>query len=138
MSRPFTSLPSWVLSSASNRAHQILHQHLAAAGVDGYGYRCLSALTDVESLSQTELGVAAALDPRDVTHTVRRLEVEGFVQRAKDPNHGRKVLVSLTGEGKNVAKELGKVMANAQARIFGGLSADERQTLIALLERVGR
>ena len=86
MTAQLTSLLTWVLASAANRSHQIVHARLAEAGVTGYEYRCVSALAAVEQLSQTELGAAAALDPRDVTLTVRALEGRGIVSRAKDPD----------------------------------------------------
>ncbi len=136
MTWPLTSLPTWILSSAVTRSHQILRHHLESAGVDGYEYRCLSALAHTNELSQAELGNAAVLDPRDVTHTVRRLEIRGLVSRKKDPNHGRKVLVSLTDAGVATTGQLDRVMADVQDEVFGRLSQDERNALLGLLERV--
>jgi DNA-binding MarR family transcriptional regulator len=137
MSLPLASLPTWILSSAATRSHQTLHKHLAQAGVDGYEYRCISALANTGQLSQAELGNAAVLDPRDVTHTVRALEGRGLVSREKDPSHGRRVLVSLTAAGRRTASRLAPVMADVQDKIFGRLSLEERSTLLRLLERVG-
>lgn len=132
------SMPSWILSSAATRSHQILHRHLSEAGVDGYQYRCLAALADGCHLSQADLGKSTALDPRDITHTVRALEARGFVSRTSDPNHGRRVLVSLTDLGQTVASQLGEVMAVVQEEILRDLNSVERATLLGLLERVGR
>lgn len=133
-----TLLPTWILSSAAARSHHVLHTLLADAGVNGYEYRCLSALAGAEQLSQTDLGAAAALDPRDVTHTVRALEARDLVSRVKDPSHGRRQLVSLTREGRQTAERLAGVIAEAQNRVFSDLTDNERTTLLALLERVGR
>jgi DNA-binding MarR family transcriptional regulator len=88
-------------------------------------------------LSQAELGNAAVLDPRDVTHTVRELEGRGLVLREKDPRHGRRILVSLTAAGRRTTSRLVRVMADIQDKVFGRLSAAERSTLLELLERVG-
>ena len=137
MTPPLISLPTWILSSAATRSHQILHKHLAQAGVDGYEYRCISALATKGQLSQAELGNAAVLDPCDVTHTVRALEARGLVSREKDASHGRRVLVSLTAAGRRTASRLAPVMADVQDKIFGHLNLEERSTLIKLLERVG-
>jgi DNA-binding MarR family transcriptional regulator len=137
MSLPLASLPTWILSSAATRSHQTLHRHLAEAGVDGYAYRCIAALANLGQLSQVALGNAAALDPRDVTHTVRTLEKRGFVMRKKDPGHGRRILVSLTDEGLQTANQLSRVMADVQDRVFGRLSPEERSTLLELLARIG-
>lgn len=138
LTTPLTSAPTWVLSSAAARSHRNLQKGLAHAGFTGYEYRCLSALAAAENLSQTDLGAAAALDPRDVTHTVRALEGRGFVSRTKDPGHGRRQIVSLTPQGRRVAAHLVGVMADIQNSVFSQLSAKERAILLELLERVGQ
>ncbi|GAA2462781.1 MarR family winged helix-turn-helix transcriptional regulator [Agromyces soli] len=138
MTSDFTALPTWVLSSAATRSHQVLHAALARAGVNGYEYRCLSVLAAAEQLSQTELGAAAALDARDVTHTVRALEDRGLVSRERDPGHGRRQLVSLSDEGRRAAERSADVIAEVQEAVFGGLTTQERSTLLALLERLAR
>lgn len=119
------------------RSHQILRKRLAQAGVDGYEYRCLTALVAKGQLSQTELGDAAMLDPRDITHTVRALEGRGFVSRQKDPSHGRRVLVSLTAAGRRTAGGLAPVIIKVQDEVFGRVSPEERSALLRLLERIG-
>ncbi|WP_230206447.1 MarR family winged helix-turn-helix transcriptional regulator [Microbacterium gorillae] len=134
----FTDLPTWVLSSAAVRSRQMLQAHLGASGANGYQFRCLSVLADRDGLSQTELGAAAALDPRDVTHTVRALEERGAVSRVKDPSHGRRQLVTLTAAGREEVSRLGDVMAEVQDRVFAGFTVAERATLLELLDRVGR
>ncbi|RZS91821.1 DNA-binding MarR family transcriptional regulator [Motilibacter rhizosphaerae] len=138
MPHDLSALPTWILSAAASRSHQVIQQRLAQAGVNGYQYRCLTALAAAAQLSQTELGAAASLDGRDVTHTVRALEDRGLVLRVKDPSHGRRQLVSLSPEGREVADALGRVMAEVQEEVFHGLSRDERSTLLRLLERVAR
>ncbi|UFS60403.1 MarR family winged helix-turn-helix transcriptional regulator [Subtercola endophyticus] len=138
MSLDLASMPTWVLNSAAVRSHQILQAGLATAGVNGYEFRCLSALTGADQLSQTDIGAAAALDPRDVTHTVRALESRGLVSRSKDPKHGRRQLVSLTPQGQRIAEHLTDVMEGVQNTVFRKLSPDARATLVELLEHVGR
>lgn len=138
MPTSLADLPTWVLSSAATRAHQILQSALADAGFSGYEYRCLWALTTADRLSQTDLGVAAALDPGDVTHTVRALEERGLVRREPDPGHGRRRLVSLTRAGREAADALDPVMADVQDAVLRGLTEKERTTLVRLLARVGR
>ncbi|TXK19639.1 MarR family winged helix-turn-helix transcriptional regulator [Homoserinibacter sp. GY 40078] len=137
MARAFDSLPTWILSAAATRSHHALHRRLAAAGYSGYEFRCLTVLAGTDHLSQTQLGDAAALDPRDVTQTVRTLEARGLVARDRDPSHGRRILVSLTHTGRLAAETLVPVMDAVQDDVFGRLSADERSALLELLQRVG-
>lgn len=138
MTAVLTPLLTWTLSAAATRSHRILHTRLTEAGVTGYEFRCLSALAAAGRLSQTELGAATALDPRDVTHTVRALEDRGLLSRVKDPGHGRRLVVTLTDAGRRLAERLGGAMADIQDEVFGRLSGEERAILADLLERVGR
>ncbi|MFI8347725.1 MarR family winged helix-turn-helix transcriptional regulator [Streptomyces sp. NPDC085596] len=137
MTLPLDSLPTWILGSAATRSHQVLHKRLAEAGVTGYEYRCLTSLAATDHVSQTQLGAAASLDPRDVTHTVRTLEARGLVSRDRDPSHGRRLMVSLTATGRRTAEGLAPVMAAVQEEVFGRLGTEERSTLLRLLKRVG-
>lgn len=134
----FTSLATWALSSAAARSHQVLQAGLVSAGASGYEFRCLSALSRVRQMSQIDLGSAAALDPRDVTHTVRALESRGLVSRVRDPRHGRRQLVSLTPDGQLVVEHLSSIMEGIQDAVFHRLTLEERSTLVELLDRVGR
>ncbi|MDP3890825.1 MarR family winged helix-turn-helix transcriptional regulator [Nocardioides sp.] len=138
MESPLPALPTWVLSSAAARSHQIIQRRLGANGFTGYEYRCLAALAGEDRVSQAVLGGATALDPRDVTHTVRGLEQRGLVERDKDPDHGRRILVSLTPHGRDAASSLIGVMAATQDEVFAGLSKGECATLLALLARIAR
>ena len=137
MTGPLDSLPTWALSVAATRSHRTLHRRLAAAGVTGYEFRCLAVLAATDRVSQKELGEAAALDPHDVTQTVRVLEGRGLVTREADPSHGRRILVSSTTAGRRAYEELLAVMTQVQDEVFGRLSADERSVLLELLARVG-
>ncbi|MCO5058396.1 MAG: MarR family transcriptional regulator [Rhizobiaceae bacterium] len=114
-----------------------MHQKLTEAGVNGYEYRCIAALADRGELSQVALGSAAALDPRDVTVTVRALEARGLVTRKADPEHGRRMLVSLTEEGRKAEVRLSLVIADVQDKVFERLNSEERSMLLELLGRVG-
>lgn len=131
-------LGTWVLSQAAARSHKVLHRRLRDAGFSGFEYRVLVALDDTGCVHQAELGNATALDPRDVTHTVRALEERGLVIRAHDPAHGRRVLVSLSPAGSAAAESLRTVMEEIQMEVFGKLSPVQRDELLALLSRVAR
>lgn len=138
MPTQLASIPTWILSSAATRSHQVLHDHLSRLGVSGYEFRCLTSLLPDLQMSQAQLGESAVLDPRDVTHTLRALEDRGLLSRTKDPDHGRRILVTLTQEGQRTAKGLVLAMSKIQNQVFGDLSAEELSVLLALLTRVAR
>lgn len=131
-----TKLPTWQLSQASARSHRVLHERLAQAGASGYEYRVVAALGDLGQTSQADLGRAAALDRRDVTHTARGLEARHLVTRQPDPNDARRTLVELTEAGRSMLDQLDSAIDDAQNEVFAPLSAGQRRTLVDLLRQL--
>lgn len=125
-------LPSWLLSQAAARSHQLLTDQLAAVGASGYEYRVLAALGGGPA-SQAEVGRAAALDRRDVTHTVRALESAGLLSRADDPDDARRLVVDLTSAGIERLAELDQVLADVQNDLLAPLTPAQRTQLLRLL-----
>lgn len=132
-----TDLPTWQLSRVAARSHQVLHERLRIAGVTGYEFRVLAVVADLGPVSQTELGRAAELDRRDVAVTVRDLESRGMVERAPDPAHRQRKLVSLTALGERTLADLERVIAAVQREVFGALDDAEMLTLLGYLSRLG-
>lgn len=134
---PFDDLPSWLLTRAAARSHRILHRRLGEAGFTGYEYRVLSVLAAGGRQSQADVGRGAFLDRRDVTHTVRRLEDRGLIERRVDPTNRRVVLVEMTAQGKQQWKRLTPIMRAIQSELLAPLSPREVSTLTPLLARLG-
>lgn len=132
------ALPTWQLSQAAARAHRVLHDHLARAEASGYDYRVLSALGDSGQASQADLGRAVALDRRDVTDTVRGLEVRQLVSRRPNPRDARELLVELTAAGRTALERLDTVVEDAQSEALAPLGASQRQALLRLLARLAK
>ncbi len=129
-------LATWQLSQASARAHRVLHERLAKAGASGYDYRILAVLGDLGPICQADLGRAAVLDRRDVTHTVRSLQARELVSRRLDPRDGRQTLVELTAAGSSTLERLDLVLDEVQTEVLAGFTAAQRRTLLSLLKRL--
>ncbi len=72
-----------------------------------------------------------------VTPLVDRLEAQGLVRRRRSDEDRRVWLVALTEKGEAVVAEEDQVYQHVATEMLAPLSAPERATLIALLERVG-
>ena len=130
------NLATWQLTQASARSHRVVHERLAQAGASGYDYRVLAVLGDLGPVSQADLGRAAVLDRRDVTHTVRDLQARELVTRRPDPRDGRQTLVELTAAGSSMLERLDLVLDEVQTEVFAGLTVDQRHTLLNLLQQL--
>jgi DNA-binding MarR family transcriptional regulator len=130
------SLPTWLLSRSSGRAHRLLADAFTAAGARGYHYRVLAALEDLGPASQATVGRRAEMDRSDVVAALNELEADGFVERAPDPEDRRLKIVTITAAGRRRLKKLDEVVGSVQEELLAPLSAAERAELIRLLSRV--
>lgn len=76
------------------------------------------------------------LDPGAMTRALDRLEAKGLVQRDRCCEDRRVVRLSLTDEGRKVARKVPPVMAEVLNQHLAGFSESEWQQLLALLGRM--
>jgi DNA-binding MarR family transcriptional regulator len=131
----FTGLPTWVLTRAALRSHQILVDHLGRRAASGYQFRVLSVLRS-GPITQADIGRRARLDRRDVAVTVGELAKTRLVSRKRSPHDARVQLVSITDQGRERLAELDQAMDDVQEATFGALSPPERRQLLDLLQRI--
>ena len=60
-----------------------------------------------------------------------------MVERAPDPAHRQRKLVSLTALGERTLADLERVIAAVQREVFGALDDAEMLTLLGYLSRLG-
>ncbi len=95
--RPSTSSAGHLLSRAS-----LITRLLLRSGDSGLSRAEIAVLSSVErdgAQRITEIASSQALAQPTVTQLVATMEARGLVERARDPQDGRVVLVSLTPEG---------------------------------------
>ena len=80
-----------------------------------------------------ELATQLEVVPRSATTVVDALEGAGLAARQADPADRRSVLVGLTDRGAALLERLGHVCRASAEELFGRLTADEREHLLALL-----
>ena len=93
-------------------------------------------LEDLGPASQAALGRRAELDRGDVVTTLEELESDGLVERAPDPDDGRRRIASITTAGRSRLRRLDGVVMTVQDDLLAPLPIAERAKLIRLLGRV--
>ena len=99
-------------------------------------WAALSKLAEAGPCSQNQLGRLTAMDVATIKGVIDRLTARGLTETSSDPNDGRRLLVSLTRAGQQLAD---KTAANALAisrETLAPLDAKERETLLALLNKL--
>jgi DNA-binding MarR family transcriptional regulator len=99
-------------------------------------WAAIAKLLETGPCSQNQLGRLTAMDVATIKGVIDRLTVRGLTETSPDPVDGRRLLVSLTRAGQQMAE---KVAPNALAiskETLAPLDARERETLVALLSKL--
>lgn len=97
----------------------------------------LRALSDAgESMPLGQLAERLSCVKSNITQLVDRLEADGFVARAHDPNDRRSRLAVMTPAGRKACNEGTRVQEETERDLFGALSQDEARQLGSLIQKV--
>jgi DNA-binding MarR family transcriptional regulator len=99
-------------------------------------WAALSKLAETGPCSQNQLGRLTAMDVATIKGVIDRLTARGLTETSQDPEDGRRLLVSLTRAGQQLAE---KVAPNALAitrETLAPLEPREREMLMALLNKL--
>lgn len=96
----------------------------------------LTALRDGAALSQTELARWAKVEQPTMAQLLARMERDGIIRRDPDPHDRRSSLVSLTDQARARLPAGRDVLEQGNRDATAGLSPQEHDTLIDLLQRV--
>jgi MarR family transcriptional regulator, lower aerobic nicotinate degradation pathway regulator len=99
-------------------------------------WAALSKIAEAGPCSQNQLGRLTAMDVATIKGVIDRLTARGLTETSSDPEDGRRLLVSLTRAGQQLAE---KVAPNALAitrETLAPLEPKERETLMALLNKL--
>jgi DNA-binding MarR family transcriptional regulator len=89
-----------------------------------------------ESLPLGQLAERLSCVKSNVTQLVDRLEADGLVSRASDPNDRRSRLAVLTDAGREAYEKGRRIQMEAEDALFAALTPDESATLHTLLAKL--
>jgi DNA-binding MarR family transcriptional regulator len=97
----------------------------------------LSVLKEAgESLSLGELAARLSCVKSNVTQLIDRLEADGFVSRALDPDDRRSRLAFMTPAGRAACERGARLRDQAARELFSDLTDDEARLLAALVGKL--
>lgn len=120
----------------ARRTHVLQVERLTPLGLTPAQARALSVLGRCDQPPRmAELAERLGVVPRAVTPIVDALEEAGLVRRRTDPNNRRSTLLELTDKGTAMRTQMYQARVGAAEDLFASLTAEQRQTLLALLEQ---
>jgi MarR family transcriptional regulator, lower aerobic nicotinate degradation pathway regulator len=125
----------FILRQVSQR-HAVIFARDIGADLTPTQWAALAKLSETGPCSQNQLGRLTAMDVATIKGVIDRLTARGLTETSADPADGRRLRVSLTRAGQQLAE---KVAANALAiskETLAPLDLRERELLVALLEKL--
>ena len=110
--------------------------YLQAAGMPMSEGRCLAAVGAFEPLSVNELARGANLDKGQASRAAQSLVDQGFLRKEENAGDGRGVVLTLTAKGRRRWQMIMQLIERRNDEIFGCLSAEERERLGDMLDRL--
>jgi DNA-binding MarR family transcriptional regulator len=99
-------------------------------------WAALSKLAETGRCSQNQLGRLTAMDVATIKGVIDRLSARGLTETSPDPEDGRRLLVSLTRSGQQLADKLAPNALAISKETLAPLDAKERETLFSLLNKM--
>src|ERR1700761_5823618 len=99
-------------------------------------WAALSKLAETGPCSQNQLGRLTAMDVATIKGVIDRLTARGLTEPGPDPADGRRLMVSLTRAGQQLADKAAPSALAITRETLAPLDAKEREMLIALLSKL--
>lgn len=125
----------FILRQVSQR-HAVIFARDIGIDLTPTQWAALARLAETGPCSQNQLGRLTAMDVATIKGVIDRLTARGLTETSPDPQDGRRLLVSLTKSGQQLAE---KAVPNALAvsrETLAPLDAREREVLMELLDRL--
>ncbi|MEV7414493.1 MarR family transcriptional regulator [Streptomyces sp. NPDC089919] len=131
-----TELTTYLLSRTGKSARGLLGARLAARGLRLWHMAVLAALADFGPHAQRDLADRLGIHPSDTAKVLEELSGSGYVARERDPADRRRLVVTLTEEGRAELAELTGEAVRVRDEVLAPLTEAERAVLHGLLARV--
>ena len=92
-------------------------------------WRVIDALHAGPGISANQISQWLRTDKAWVGRSVERLVRAGYVRRRPDPEHGRRMLLSLTAKGERMYADIAVAARRRNQNLLEALTAAERETL---------
>lgn len=112
-------------------------EELKEYGVGKGQYIFLNALYRKDGINQERLSDDLKIDKGTTAKALKKLEEDGFVKRLVSHEDKRSYNIHLTEKGHEVVPKIKEVLVNWRNILTEGLSEEEKEQALDLLERMG-
>ena len=132
---PVTEFAGQLLFRLWRASHTHAADVLASVGLTTALFALLNVINAREGAIQQELGATLGIDRSTMVSLIDELESTGLARRRPSVTDRRAREIVITPKGRRILKQARDLLSRAEDEVLGGLSADERRELLALLRR---
>ena len=125
----------WLLDQAGAALQKELTAALEPLGLGQRGF-CVLGTAIAGDYTQIELAKAIGMDKTTMVVTLDQLEADGLVERKPLPTDRRVRVVAVTRTGRRRYEKAQAVVSEVQRDVLARLPADEREALMAGLNKI--
>ena len=126
----------FLLSQLGSANARWFHETLVPVGLEPRQFAILRFVSEDEGRSQQALGEALDIAPSRMVAFIDELEERGLVERRPNPSDRRARALYVTKEGRRLLAAAMKRALAHEAQLCAPLTAEEREVLIEMLQRV--
>jgi DNA-binding MarR family transcriptional regulator len=132
---PVTEFAGQLFFRIWRATHTRTAEALASIGLTPALFALLNVIATREGAIQQELGSALGIDRSTMVSLIDELESAGLASRRPSAKDRRAREIAITPKGRRLLKRARGLIAQAENEVLGGLNAEERRELEALLRR---
>ncbi|HEV1999348.1 MAG TPA: homoprotocatechuate degradation operon regulator HpaR [Xanthobacteraceae bacterium] len=134
--RPFARSLPMQLMRAREAVMRRFRPHLAAHGLSEQQWRVLRALIEADSLDILDLAGRCQIHPASLSRMLPKLSAAGLVTRRANASDQRRIVVSITGEGRALFEALAPESEAIYAAIEREIGGDRLRELYRSLDEL--
>jgi len=125
----------YLLKQTTSALHTEMDAVLRPLGVTITQYSCLELLAQRPGMSNSDLARGTFVTRQSMNVLLQSMEKDGLVTRAEQPVTGRVLPTELTAKGSALRRAASEAVRSVEARMTGGLDANDEARLRQLLSR---
>lgn len=112
---------SYIIARTDRLISKLLSEQLKPLNITLPQFTTLSVLAAKGSLSNAKLAERSFIRPQSANKIVHDLLASGWIAQHPDPNHGRRILVQLTEEGRVQLGRCNRVVEQLETKMLSGI-----------------
>jgi DNA-binding MarR family transcriptional regulator len=128
--------PGYLMARLGETSSRRFREALEADGLHPRHFGVMTVVGAEPGMTQQQLHEKTGIDPSSMVSVIDELEAVGLAERRPHPGDRRARSIYITELGEQTLERVGRLAGQLQRELFAPLTAEEGQTLHALLRKL--